>query len=68
MARFRIFCEVSGGVTGYRCAYLKRKGIEEIYDDQLDAENDAAALSLKNNGPNARATFRYTVEDYHEHI
>lgn len=62
MNRFRILCEVSGGVTGYRCSYLKRRGKVQVYDDQLTAELDASALNEKMNADGNVAIFKYTAE------
>lgn len=60
--KYRIFCEVSGGVTGSRCAFLKHEGREAIFDDKDSAELEAARLTKRANGPYATATFRYTAE------
>ena len=62
--KFRIFCEVYGGVTGYSCAYLKTKGREAVFDSHDEAQRRANELNRSNNGPYATATFKYTVEDY----
>jgi hypothetical protein len=59
---YRILCEVSGGVTGYRNAYLKNGGVEVIFPDKETAETEAARLMKKTNGPYRTADFRYTAE------
>jgi GMP synthase PP-ATPase subunit len=69
MINFRIFCEVHGGTTGYRCAYLKVKDaagkkVEAVFVDQGHAQEECDKLHKMMNGPRALATFRYTVEDY----
>jgi len=60
---FRILCEVSGGVTGYRCAYLKKDGREIKFKTQAEAEAEAARLNERTNlNPYSTADFRYTIE------
>jgi hypothetical protein len=58
---YRIFCEVSGGITGYNSAYLKANGIECRFNKD-DAEIKANELTATMNRPNAKATFKYTPE------
>ena len=66
MIRFKIRCEVSGGVTGYRVGYLQEGiGKTRVFDNQDAAEIEANKLTAKMNTPYASATFRYTVEDHH---
>ena len=64
MSKFKIFCQVSGGPTGYRCAYLKKNGRQIVFDTQDAAEIEANKLTAAMNTPYAVATFRYTVEDF----
>lgn len=58
---FRIWCEVWGGVTGCRQAYLKQDG--KLYEaaGRAAAEAEADRLNTRMNGPHAKASFRYTV-------
>jgi len=64
--KFRIFCEVSGGVTGYRYSYLKKWGKAMLFSTQEAAQAECDRLKKKMNGPHARATFSYSVEEnYH---
>lgn len=62
MNKFRVLCEVSGGVTGYRVAYLKNAGEEIIFPNRETAEAEAARLTTQANGPHKSADFRYTPE------
>lgn len=59
---FRVFCEVSGGVTGYRCSYMKRNGEEMIFASKEAAELAAHNAMRQMNGPYAVARFKYTVD------
>lgn len=62
---YRILCEVSGGVTGYRAAYLKDQGVEQVFDALEQAEAVAGNLNAtKNSNPYRTADFRYTVEPF----
>jgi hypothetical protein len=57
-----ILCEVSGGVTGYRSAYLKRDGKIVEFECRDEAEQEARRLNEKTNGnPYRTADFHYTV-------
>jgi hypothetical protein len=60
--KYNILAEVSGGVTGTRSALLKngQGGIWE-FEDAYAANSVATTLNATMNGPNARASFRYTV-------
>lgn len=60
---FTILCEVSGGVTGYRCALLKRDGVVQQFETREAAEAEAARLNKRMNGPYASADFRYTAQE-----
>lgn len=58
---YRIFCEVSGGITGYNTAYLKASG-KECRFTKDEAETRASELTARMNKPHSRATFKYTPE------
>lgn len=61
---FRILCEVSGGMTGYRSGYLKNNGREVEFETEAEAAAEAARLNEQMNGnPHRTANFRYTVEN-----
>jgi hypothetical protein len=64
MSKFKIFCEVSGGTSGYRCGYLKKNGNALVFNTQDEADNAAKDLNTAMNGKYAVATFRYTVKDF----
>ena len=68
MTKYGIFCEVSGGVTGYRCAWLKAgDGKERVFKNMETARAEARRLSEKTNGnPYRKADFRYSVREYIE--
>lgn len=58
----KILCEVRGGVTGYRSAFLKKDGEEVTFTDRNAAEVEAMRLNRKKNGsPYRTAAFQYTV-------
>jgi hypothetical protein len=58
---FGIWCEVWGGVTGSRAAWMKADGQLVRFGSREAAEAEAARLNERLNGPNARASFNYTV-------
>jgi hypothetical protein len=61
---FKILCEVSGGVTGYRRSFLKngKTGDIQYYDLFEDADEEAHRLNTERNGnPFRKASFSYTV-------
>lgn len=61
---FGVYCEVSGGVTGYRAAWLKDGDGKESTFDSLDAANEEAAqLNSRSRNPYQTASFRYTVRE-----
>ena len=62
MNKYRILCEVSGGVTGYNASYLKIGGKPITFDDKGHAEEVALSHQAKANGPYATASFKYSVE------
>jgi hypothetical protein len=53
---------VSGGITGSRSAPLKEDGKIQYFDSQDAANKKATKLNREMNGPNSRASFRYTVQ------
>jgi len=62
--KFGVWCEVSGGVTGSRCAWLKRNGVRAEFDAQAEAEAEAARLMSRNgSNPYRTADFRYTARE-----
>jgi hypothetical protein len=59
--RFKVRCSVSGGVTGYREAYLKKDGKEVEFSSREEAEAEARKY---NQTPRASlASFRAWVEE-----
>lgn len=62
--KFRIWCEVWGGVTGSRCAWMTdARGQIVEFDRREDAQEEADECNRTANGPNARASFEYTVKE-----
>jgi hypothetical protein len=60
MKTYGVWCEVSGGVTGYRAAWLKDSFGIKRYETREEAEAEAHRLRAKpNRGP---ASFSYTVK------
>jgi hypothetical protein len=59
MTTFGIWCEVSGGVTGHREAWLKENGKRVEFDNESDAE--ATALQMRLERRQSSASFRYTA-------
>ena len=64
MTSFGIWCEVSGGVTGHRAAWLKRDGRVQLFADRGAAARMASDLMARTAGPYATASFRYTVREF----
>jgi hypothetical protein len=61
---FRIWCEVSGGVTGTREAWLKSAG--NIYETRNREEAESEAKRLRDSigsNPYRTASFRYSVRE-----
>ena len=58
---YRIWCRVSGGVTGTREAYYKQSGQIWETQDREQAEAKARSMTETMNNPYSTATFRYTV-------
>lgn len=62
MKKFIVFCQVSGGVTGFRQSPLKHNGQVVYFETRQEAE--AHALHLKQNvSPYAKADFQYTAQE-----
>jgi hypothetical protein len=60
---FRIWCEVWGGVTGHRTAWLKDDIGIATFATREEAEAEAARLNASgNNNPHRKANFSYTVD------
>lgn len=58
--RYGVWCEVSGGVTGYRSAWLKGKGGAVWRGTESEANRKASSLERESNGnPYRTAAFRY---------
>ena len=65
MHKWKIYCEVSGGVTGYRAAWLKKDGKEQVFFVKAEAIVEAQRLNEKlNSNPFRTAEFKYTVIGY----
>jgi hypothetical protein len=60
---YGVWCIVSGGVTGRREAWLKRKGERAEFAERAEAEAEAARLNAQMNGRYATATFHYSVAE-----
>ena len=64
---YRIWCTVSGGVTGTRSAWLKKTGDEVAqFRSREEAEEEATRLEREMNGPNAKASFYYRAVELPE--
>jgi hypothetical protein len=62
--QFGIWCEVWGGVTGHRCAWLKSNGEQQRFTSRDEAEAEAMRLNEQTNGnPHRTASFRYSVRE-----
>ena len=57
---FKIYCEVWGGVTGYRTGHLTENGQEREFDTRAEAEELAEDLNAKSNRSTGTA-YRYSV-------
>ena len=67
MSKFRILCEVSGGVTGNRSGYFKQKGVVVICHSRAEAKAWVEQLRSKaQSGADYgnTANYCYTVERY----
>jgi len=62
--KFRIWSEVSGGVTGSRAAWLKGEdGMPRTFETRKEAEAEAKSLDKRMNRDGARASFSYSVRE-----
>lgn len=61
---YRIWCEVWGGVTGYREAWLKVEGKIYETDNHAEALEKAEELNFITSKFTSSASFRYTVEEF----
>ena len=59
--RYGVWCEVFGGVTGFRHNWLKSNDEVCKFAEYEEAEEEARLLNMKMNGPNARAYFSYSA-------
>jgi hypothetical protein len=59
MKMYGIWCQVSGGITGYRAAWLKSKGEQRTFQTLQEAELYAKRLTED------RMHNRYRTADYH---
>lgn len=57
--QYGVFCQVSGGVTGYRAAWLKSNGKMQVFASRELAEIEAKRLTEK------RMNNTYRTADYH---
>ena len=61
---YRIWCEVWGGVTGHRAAWLEDNGEIKEFETHEDAEREANRLDAQIKGTLYRkANFSYTVRE-----
>ena len=59
--RYGVWCEVWGGVTGHRSAWLKNKSTLASFATLADAEAEAERLRATSARSLSRASFRYTA-------
>jgi hypothetical protein len=58
-----VWCTVSGGITGYRCAWLKQKDGTEARFTQDEAKAEAARLNKRADAmPYRAADFLYSAK------
>jgi hypothetical protein len=65
--KYGVWCEVWGGVTGPRSAWLKNGGAGEpaLFDTLEDAQREADQIQRRqNNTPRRTANFRYTAKQF----
>ncbi|HEY1441373.1 MAG TPA: hypothetical protein VGF65_11155 [Mycobacterium sp.] len=60
---YGIWCEVSGGRTGPREAWLKRDGTIALWTDRDEATSEALRLTRERNHPNKPVRFFYLVQE-----
>jgi hypothetical protein len=65
--KYGIWCEVWGGATGHRQAWMKNKGRRMEFNSRLAAEAEATMVR-KNvaENPHRTANFRYTVKEIND--
>jgi hypothetical protein len=64
MKKFGVWCEVYGGVTGHRQAWLKENGAVVMFDTHEEAAERAKKLSDDKNGnPYRTANFEYSARE-----
>ena len=62
MTRWGVWCEVTGGVTGTRRAWLRHEDALAVYDKREDAEAEAKRLNQTiGSNPNRKAEFLYVA-------
>ena len=61
IAEIRIWCEVSGGVTGSRTAWLIKSGVIRTFDTVEEARAVAARLTRDRTRSSRGERFRYRV-------
>jgi hypothetical protein len=59
--RWGVWCQVSGGFTGPREAWLKSNGQRQEFRTQAEAEAEAQRCQADRSTSNASASFRYTA-------
>jgi hypothetical protein len=68
IASYGIWCEVWGGVTGHRGAWLKAGGVRlAVFETLAEAEAEARRLTMRMNNKNekrsiAPVSFRYSAQ------
>lgn len=66
MPKFGVWCEVSGGVTGFRQSWLKANNTVALYNTREAAADEAKKLENGRNGnPYRTANFSYQAREYH---
>jgi hypothetical protein len=60
--KYRIWCEVWGGVTGSREAWMTKDNKILEFDDKKEADKEASECN-RTMGRNSPASFRYTVKE-----
>ena len=60
---YKIFCEVHGGVTGYRAGYMKSDGKLVSFKTRKEAQAKADSLNLlRNSNPHRVVQCSYAVD------
>ena len=60
---YGVWCQVSGGVTGFRQAWLKKNGEVLEFSTFEEADAHAEHLNEQMNGPHATASFSYEARE-----